>query len=320
MTTNMSTALQADASGSRGAIAPLILPHPAGRPDSVRWNGHFFNVDGDRADVLGYDVAPSGWTDELTHLHEKTAAEHHFLEVASRARAVDEVLRSVRHTPSVILEVGCSSGFLLQELRSRLPQHVLIGSDYTRGTLDILAQKVSGIPLIQFDLTKCPLPDGLVDIAVLLNVLEHIDDHAAAMRHLFRVVRPGGSVVIEVPAASALFDVYDRALMHCRRYDMPALVALVRGAGFEIERQSHLGFFVYPAFYLSKRLNQMRYPTGSAADDQKVVERTIRLTGKFSRIMHGAMAIERMLRRYVYLPFGVRCLMTCRKPAVSRGH
>ena len=65
------------------------------------------------------------------------------------------------------------------------------------------------------------------------------------INEIFRIVRPGGSVIIEVPAGSALFDVYDRALLYCRRYDMPTLLARLRKAGFQIERKSHLGFLLY---------------------------------------------------------------------------
>ena len=137
---------------------------------------------------------------------------------------------------------------------------VVIGADYTRGTLDTLAPKVPGVPLLQFDLTQCPLPDCFADVVILLNVLEHIDDHEAAAAQLFRIMRPGGAVIIEVPAGSSLYDVYDRVLMHHRRYDLPDLVDLLERSGFIIERRSHLGFFLFPGFYLSKRLNQFRYP------------------------------------------------------------
>ena len=140
-----------------------------------------------------------------------------------------------------------------------------------------------GIPLIQFDLTRCPLPDNFADVVVLLNVLEHIGDHEAAVRHLFRITRPGGAVIIELPAGSSLFDVYDRVLMHHRRYDMPDLVGLLQRAGFVIERKSHLGFFLYPAFYLSKRLNQRRYPEGAAVNEQEIVAGMIAATKNRAR-------------------------------------
>jgi SAM-dependent methyltransferase len=302
------------ATGSNRDEGALSFPHPTDPLRTVAWNGAAFDVDGHAVRVLAYDVSASGWTDQLTHLLQEVAGSDHFIDVASRMHAVDEVTRCAGGRPSTILEIGCSSGFLLRELVARLPRSAILGSDYTRGTLEALAPRMSGIPLIQFDLTRCPLPDEVVDVAVLLNVLEHIGDHGTAVAQLFRIIRPGGAVVIEVPAGSSLFDVYDRLMMHQRRYDMPDLICLLCGAGFIIERRSHLGFFLYPLFYLTKRLNQFRHPERAAVNKEALVRGMIAVTRKSSPIMSLVMGLERILRSFVYLPRGVRCLVTCRKP------
>src|SRR5262249_56386273 len=92
----------------------------------------------------------------------------------------------------------------------------------------------------------------------------------SALHHLFRITRPGGAVIIELPAGSSLYDVYDRAMMHYRRYDMPELIELLQRAGFAIECKSHLGFFLYPMFYLAKRLNQLRYAKNTNVAEQNI--------------------------------------------------
>jgi ubiquinone/menaquinone biosynthesis C-methylase UbiE len=178
-----------------------------------------------------------------------------------------------------------------------------------------LAAKVPNIPLLQFDLTRCPLPEATVDVAVLLNVLEHIDDHEAAVTELYRILRPNGAAIIEVPAGSSLYDVYDRVLMHHRRYDMTSLVCLLEQVGFTIERRTHLGFALYPAFYLAKRLNQLRYSGRGDLDERELVARMISATHRSSRMMNFVMRAELALEPYIYFPVGVRCLATCRKPA-----
>ena len=295
----------------------LSLPDPTDNSQVAVWNGENFVVNGHRERILAYDVSPSGWTEELTQLHEETGGSDHFIDVASRAHAVAEVARCVPPSPATILEIGCSSGFLLADIRKKLPQHFLIGSDYTGGTLRALAPRVQGLPLVQFDLTRCPLPDDFADVIVLLNVLEHIEDHEAAVQHLFRITRPGGAVIVELPAGSRLYDVYDRVLMHHRRYDMATLVALLERVGFLIERKSHLGFFLYPAFYLSKRVNQWRYPEGAVIDEQAIVADMIAATRKSSALLGRLMKIEEALRPHVYFPIGVRCLVTARKPTTG---
>jgi SAM-dependent methyltransferase len=292
----------------------LALPHPRDAGRAVVWDGAAFEVDGKAMRVLQYDVSASGWTDELTRLHEETSGSDHFMDVASRAHALSEVMRCTAGAPALVLEVGCSSGFLLREMLARMPQHRFLGADYTRGTLENLGKELPHVPLVQFDLTRCPLPTASIDVVVLLNVLEHIADHEAALAHLYRIIRPGGSIVLEVPASASLFDIYDRALMHHRRYDMRPLVNLIERAGFVVERRSHLGFFVFPVFSLAKRLNQIRYRNHGDVDAKHVVSHMIATSRRSNTLMNTVMDLERLLRRYVYLPWGIRCLVTGGKP------
>ncbi len=296
------------------ATQPFNVPHPTDKSRMVSWNNGAFECDGRRVRVLAYEVSLSGWTDELTRLHENTGGSNHFIDLASRQYACAEVMRSVRRPFSNVLEIGCSSGFLLRELIARLPEHRVFGADYTYETLALLGRTLPDVPLLQFDLTRCPLPGDFVDVVVLLNVLEHIDDHEAALAELFRVVRPGGSVIIEVPAGPSLFDVYDRVLMHRRRYAMAGLVKLMEQQGFIVDRRTHLGFFLYPLFYLTKLYNQLRYPAAGEIDEQRLVAGMIKATRKTSAIMNLIMRSEEALRPYIYYPCGMRCLVTCRKP------
>ena len=132
--------------------------------------------------------------------------------------------------PPVIMDIGCSSGAMLKLLLREFQDSSILGADYVRGPLDVLAGKFSGVPLLQFDLTACPLPDDSLDGIVLLNVLEHIEEDEAALAQIARILKPGGIVVIEVPAGPNLYDIYDRQLLHHRRYRMSALSSC-RGRG-----------------------------------------------------------------------------------------
>ncbi len=294
----------------------LRLPSPSatdtGQP--AIWTGEFFIVGGKVERVLSYHVGQSGWTSDLTRLHEYAAQADHFMDVASRAHAIREVERAIARTPSTILEIGCTSGHLLRQLAANLREHLVVGSDFTLDTLVALGEAAPGVPLMCFDITRCPLPDEFADVVVLLNVLEHVEDHGRAIAEIFRIVRPGGAAIIEVPAGASLFDAYDRALMHYRRYDMRALAKLLHAAGFEIERRSHLGFLLYPLFCLAKRWNQIRYPDSGTTPDQKIAARQISATRKTGKVIRWVMSAEAVLRRAMYLPFGVRCLVTCRRP------
>jgi SAM-dependent methyltransferase len=210
------------------------------------------------------------------------------------------------------MEVGCSAGHLLADMRRGLPNATLTGGDYTLGTLVKLGEKMPGIPLVRFNLADSPLPSNTYDAMVLLNVLEHIEDDVAATTHITRMLKPGGVAVIEVPAGPELFDDYDRQLRHFRRYTLRGMCSVVERAGLVVERRNYLGALIYPAFYLAKTLSQRR--PKAAAEREAHVANAIGVTSRFNAIGHAVMSLEEALARMVTFPRGIRCVVTARKP------
>jgi SAM-dependent methyltransferase len=158
---------------------------------------------------------------------------------------------------------------------------------------------------------RCPLPDACVDGIVLLNVLEHIQNDEAALFHVARILKPGGLVVIEVPAGPELFDVYDKLLLHHRRYRMTELLAKVDRAGLKILDRSHLGFFLYPLFRAVKKRGQRHL--GESEDIQRsIVSRNIN-SGSSNPVLHALMRFEAAMRSRLNYKVGIRCLVTCQK-------
>jgi SAM-dependent methyltransferase len=277
------------------------------------WVGSAFLCAGKSTRVLAYGVGISGWSDELTELHEHaTESGSHFIDVASRDYALGELERTLGTKPASVMEVGCSAGHLLADIQRSLPNVTLTGGDYTLQTLVKLGEKMPNIPLIRFDLASSPLPSNAYDAMVLLNVLEHIEDDAAATMHIARMLKPGGLAVIEVPAGPELFDDYDRQLRHFRRYTLPDICRVVERAGLIVERRNYLGALIYPAFYLAKKLSQNR--PKSDADREQNVASSITATAHFNAIGHAIMALERTMARAVTFRRGIRCVVTARKP------
>lgn len=89
------------------------------------------------------------------------------------------------------------------------------------------------------------------DSIVYVNVLEHIEDDAEALTHAYQAIRPGGHLVIFVPALSFLYSEMDRMVGHYRRYSRKPLLSLVRAAGFEIERASYFDIAGIVPWYIA---------------------------------------------------------------------
>jgi ubiquinone/menaquinone biosynthesis C-methylase UbiE len=287
------------------------FPWPAVGASRPEWTGSGFVVDGRRVGVLAYGVGPSGWSDSLTTLHENVAGDDHPIDLLSRNWAASALRRHLRDPGAVILEVGCSSGFMVRRLHEEWPAATVMGSDFVREPLEKLAGSHPAIPLMQFDLVQCPLPPASIDAAVLLNVLEHIRDDQGAMAQIARILKPGGVAILEVPAGPHLYDPYDEYLQHERRYTASTFRRLIETAGLRAVEQSHLGFSVYPAFAHVKRKNQAQGASSPEAKRQ-VVESSIRTT-KSGVLLRCALRLEASIGRWVSYPFGIRCVAVARK-------
>ena len=276
------------------------------------WNGTCFQIDADRARVAAYHETASHWSGDLTALHESAAGPHHPIDVASRRLALTSLQPLRQLAAPRILDVGCSSGFVLEELRRALPRADLIGADYLLTPLESLARRMPNLPLLQFDLRQCPLPDACVDGVTCLNVLEHIDDDRGALRQVFRILKPGGLAHVEVPAGPALYDIYDEFLLHHRRYRLGALTAMAKACGFAVTKATHLGALVYPAFWLQKQRNRRKRGL-TPPEKSRLVAGQIRAT-RTNPLLAGLIRLEMTLGRFMAFPFGIRCVVSLTKP------
>jgi SAM-dependent methyltransferase len=237
-----------------------------------------------------------GWTEELTRLHEAAGNREHFMDTASREQALRVLERSL-HTDARILEIGSSSGYMLDALRRRFPR--ALGSDVIHAPLVQLSH--AGHAVARLDASRAPLRASSLDAIVALNVLEHIQDDHEALLAMAHALKPRGWLYIEVPANPALYDSYDRSLMHYRRYRMRDLRRMIDDAGLRVRMASHLGCFIYPGFWLVKKRQGRETQT-----DMSI--------GRGSRFMRTVMTTERWLGDYVRYPFGIRCTVAAQKP------
>jgi 2-polyprenyl-3-methyl-5-hydroxy-6-metoxy-1,4-benzoquinol methylase len=154
----------------------------------------------------------------------------------------------------VILEIGSGIGNISTYLLERFDEVVL--SDLRPEYLKRLSRSFGGHPALkevcQLDLATRDLismrPElaGRFDTVVALNVVEHIKDHETAIANCKQLLRPGGQLVVLVPAYAWLYNVMDEELGHFRRYQEKELVALLEGEGFEV---THTQFFNMAAIF-----------------------------------------------------------------------
>jgi SAM-dependent methyltransferase len=264
------------------------------------------------APFLSYaDTDPSvNWSDELEQLHEESSRTH-FLDRWTRSAILAGVAPLA--ADATIADVGCSTGFLLEDVRGAYPQASLIGVDLIGSGLEKAHRLVDSAKLVRADACDLPIADSRVDAIVSANLLEHVPDDRGALREFQRVLRPGGRAVIVVPAGPGTYDYYYRFLGHERRYARHELASKCTEAGLQVVQDGYIGSLLYPPFWLIKQRNRRVYADLSGMALQEQVTADISRTHD-SRLGGLAWRLEgRLAGAGVKLPFGIRSIVTaCR--------
>lgn len=139
----------------------------------------------------------------------------------------------------VVLDVGAGSGTFSNLLAAR--GFDVTSTDVTEEALEVLHGRVSGM-VMRADATSLPFQPAAFDAVVLAEVLEHVEDDAAALSESARVMKPNGILAVTVPRNPAWFSRSDRWAGHFRRYARETLVDRVEAAGFEVLTCKAWGF------------------------------------------------------------------------------
>lgn len=113
-----------------------------------------------------------------------------------------------------------------------------------------------------------PFRDGCFDVVAAFDVIEHCDPEGVAVGELVRVLRPGGTLMIAVPAYQWAWSDHDVANGHHRRYTRGRLVAALEAAGVEVDRASYAFAGVFPVFAIERTVRRLarRARASGAAD------------------------------------------------------
>jgi SAM-dependent methyltransferase len=207
--------------------------------------------------------------------------------------------------PARLLDFGTGTGAFLSDL-DRFGAVSAVDADpsavafcHERGRAEV-SLAPPGAPLA--------FPDGTFDAASALDVIEHIADDRAALRELRRVLRPGGVLLVAVPAFTFLWGKQDEVSHHFRRYTARTLRRALEDAGFAIERTTYFNTLLFPAVAAVRLGRRLLRRPGSAQSDFELGPPAI--NGALAAVF-GAEARVAARRN---LPFGVSLLAVARRP------
>ena len=204
-----------------------------------------------------------------------------------------------------ILDAGCGSGRNMALLARR---GAVTGIELAQQSLDAARARGLG-PVLPGSLDD-PLPfgDDAFDLAVALDVLEHVADDEAALRELARVVAPGGRLLVTVPQYAWLWGEHDVLAHHHRRYTRALLLARTAAAGLEAERVTAFNSLLLAPIGAMRVVQRARRRAQPASDLGRTPQGAV--NDALERILRAEAAL---IRRGRDLPAGVSLLAVLRR-------
>ncbi len=210
----------------------------------------------------------------------------------------------VHPTDAKVLDFGCGTG-ANYELLSRYGD--VISQDYFQVPLGFCQRR--GIRrLVRATAERLPFKDDVFALTAATDVLEHVDKDALAIAEAARVTKPGGHVMLTVPAYMFLWSEHDEALGHRRRYTPRQVRRLVEGAGLQVVKLTCYMTVLFPVAvgvrWTQRLLRRRAYPPRT---------HHFMVPSFANRLLIGLQSIEARVARAVNLPFGVSIFCLARK-------
>lgn len=232
---------------------------------------------------------------------------------AGRTLVINTLMRQAlpRTSDLKLLDIGCGAGNMMHHL-SHYGQVKGLEVD----PRPVREARLRGYDVDLFDAQDpFPFDDSSFDIASALDVIEHIDDDIAVLNEAYRVLKPGGHMVVTVPAFMFLWSNNDVINAHKRRYTAKELKTKLTQAGFDVKRISYNNFFVFPIaapLVMLRRGNEPELASHHLQEDEYQVEMEP-TSPPVNSVLTAVGKVEAGFIRLFNFPFGTSLIAVARK-------
>jgi len=210
----------------------------------------------------------------------------------------------------LLMDLGCGVGGMLEPMAE---YGRVIGTDVTFKGLEHCARR--GFPrLLASHGTHGPLIDNSLDCITAFDALEHIEHDVDTMAEIYRMLKPGGTLIASGPAYQFLYAQQDRITHHFRRYTLGELRRKLHSVGFETLQGSYINFLLFPgilpAVLAMKCVQMITKPSDEGAGSNV----GIGIPGWLNSTLAGIFGFESRLLRMFSAPAGHSVIIVVRKP------
>ncbi|MEM7539915.1 MAG: methyltransferase domain-containing protein, partial [Chloroflexota bacterium] len=290
-----------------------MLHNPLGVSDEFKGSSEWDEY-GDAIQELDHNV---GSTPVLTVLEEDRHAWF-----AGRTRAILKYLDAelgISSQPKAapyqrkLLDLGSGAGNMAHHLAQ---YGTVIGLDSNPRPLGVAEAR--GLTACQSMGDMLPFADDEFDVVALLDTVEHIPDEFGVFNECLRVLKPGGKLLVTVPAYMWLWSYNDEINEHQRRYNAPELRRKLELAGFRVKRLSYNNFFLFPLIAGIRLLRPYNPDLESPhlTEEEEVYQVEMEpIPEPVNTILHIVGWVEAELLQRVNLPFGTSVICVAEKVA-----
>jgi SAM-dependent methyltransferase len=214
-----------------------------------------------------------------------------------------------------VLEIGCGTGNVLRALEVAFPNSSLVGLELCLEGLKH-ARTRSNAHLVQADIRNSPFSKQF-DLVGMFDVLEHIAEDQGTLRLIHNTLRPGGKLLLTVPAHQSLWSYFDEAGHHCRRYSSQDIRQKLIDAGFQVEFLSQFMATIFPMVWIFRKMRMRGVREQSGFDSVRSrTQDEFRIVPVVNLILTGLLTLEaRWVARGHHLPIGTSLVVVARRPA-----
>lgn len=200
-----------------------------------------------------------------------------------------------------LLDCGAGTGAFATEMQAKTE---VVAMDDHQEALLVLRKRLTPGSVVQGSCTAIPFEDNCFDALTALDVLEHIPSHHQAAQEMVRVVKPGGLILVTVPALRCLWSDWDVSLHHQRRYSKPELLDLFHDLPVTVDHCAYINVLAMPLVWLARKCRSLGMGGRSRAEDHlppRPVNWLLR------------QAFVRLATTRIQIPFGVGLILVARK-------